>query len=178
MVLCCVLLTGVCKELEVQQDPVINVTAGETAHLRCRFSHSGSSIIGSFRWYRGAPKGKEVNNDTHLTGIVRVDAETFSRDKDASIFILETLAQYQDTYYCEVDLLGEKSTGNGTRLIVRKPENKPNSGELNSTKSLEILANWLSSPSWPFYSIICVCVGQTDKKKESFYPWVPMIVQH
>ncbi|XP_051775268.1 uncharacterized protein LOC127525902 [Erpetoichthys calabaricus] len=133
---------GVCKELEVQQDPVINVTAGETAHLRCRFSHSGSSIIGSFRWYRGAPKGKEVNNDTHLTGIVRVDAETFSRDKDASIFILETLAQYQDTYYCEVDLLGEKSTGNGTRLIVRKPENKPNSDSENACEEDEEKRTW------------------------------------
>ncbi|XP_039626090.1 uncharacterized protein LOC120539772 [Polypterus senegalus] len=118
---------GVCKELEVQQDPVINVTAGETAHLRCSFRPSGSLTIGSFRWYRGAPKGKEVNNDTHPTGIVRVDAKTFIRDKDASISILETLVQYQDTYYCQVELFGKKGTGNGTRLIVRKPENKPNS---------------------------------------------------
>uniref|UniRef100_A0A8C4RQJ0 Natural cytotoxicity triggering receptor 3 n=1 Tax=Erpetoichthys calabaricus TaxID=27687 RepID=A0A8C4RQJ0_ERPCA len=121
--------TGVCKELEVQQDPVINVTTGETAHLRCRFSHSGSLKVGSFRWYRGAPKGKEVNNDTHPTGIVRVNPETFSRDKDASISILETLMPYQDTYYCEVELMGQKGTGNGTRLIVRKPENKPNTGK-------------------------------------------------
>uniref|UniRef100_A0A8C4RQM1 Natural cytotoxicity triggering receptor 3 n=1 Tax=Erpetoichthys calabaricus TaxID=27687 RepID=A0A8C4RQM1_ERPCA len=130
--------TGVCKELDVQQDPVINVTAGETAHLHCRFSHSESSIIGSVKWYRGASKGKEVNNDTHPTGIVRVDAETFSRDKVASISILETLAQYQDTYYCEVELMGQKGTGNGTRLIVRKPENKPNTGKYNMLKKYAI----------------------------------------
>uniref|UniRef100_A0A8C4RSM4 Natural cytotoxicity triggering receptor 3 n=1 Tax=Erpetoichthys calabaricus TaxID=27687 RepID=A0A8C4RSM4_ERPCA len=117
-------------QIFVEQDPVITVTKGGKAHLRCRFSTSGNSKVGTFTWYRNAPapKGKEVNNDTHPTGIIK--EETSFKDNDASIYILETLMQYAGTYYCEVDLVVKKATGNGTRLVVKMPENKPNSGEL------------------------------------------------
>uniref|UniRef100_A0A8C4X557 Natural cytotoxicity triggering receptor 3 n=1 Tax=Erpetoichthys calabaricus TaxID=27687 RepID=A0A8C4X557_ERPCA len=124
------------EQLQVHQNPEVTFNLGENVHLPCRFTARNVVQIGSYKWYKDHVGGTEVSNGIHGKAILKTNIETFIKDKNASITILQPSHNDSGYYYCEVDLLGigTKATGNGTRLVVKMPENKPNSGELECSK--------------------------------------------
>ncbi|MGH0128045.1 UNVERIFIED_CONTAM: hypothetical protein FKN15_036090, partial [Acipenser sinensis] len=108
------------EELQVYQEPEVNVTVGERTRLGCAFNTSSGQVgIGSFKWYRVQSDGKrsEVSNETHPAGVVTSDQ--FRTNKDASLFLLHPHTYDSGLYYCEVELLSAgRRTVNGTVLAV------------------------------------------------------------
>ncbi|XP_039626092.1 uncharacterized protein LOC120539774 [Polypterus senegalus] len=109
------------EQLQVHQNPEVTFNLGENAHLPCCFTTRNVALIGSYKWYKDHVGGTEVSNGTHGKAILKTNIETFIKDKNASITILQPSQNDSGYYYCEVDLLGiGRANGSGTLLRVNE----------------------------------------------------------
>uniref|UniRef100_A0A8C4RSB8 Natural cytotoxicity triggering receptor 3 n=1 Tax=Erpetoichthys calabaricus TaxID=27687 RepID=A0A8C4RSB8_ERPCA len=109
------------EQLQVHQNPEVTFNLGQNAHLPCRFNARNVVQIGSYKWYKDHVGGTEVSNGTHGKAILKTNIETFIKDKNASITILQPSHNDSGYYYCEVDLLGiGRANGSGTLLRVNE----------------------------------------------------------
>ncbi|GCB69709.1 hypothetical protein scyTo_0001108 [Scyliorhinus torazame] len=108
----------------LQSPQSIDATEGDSVTMNCTYGSSlGPVPVGQVSWSRGASRenATELEGDRQLMSrLERSKPHHFAKRK---IFIkISDLRQYDSaTYYCTVKTMtGERSVGNGTKLVVQR----------------------------------------------------------
>ncbi|XP_051788759.1 uncharacterized protein LOC114664833 [Erpetoichthys calabaricus] len=154
------------EQLQVHQNPEVTFNLGQNAHLPCRFNARNVVQIGSYKWYKDHVGGTEVSNGTHGKAILKTNIETFIKDKNASITILQPSHNDSGYYYCEVDLLGiGRANGSGTLLRVNEGTSNGQSNADSFTFDINILATILAGSSAVILIVIISSICYCKKKQ-------------